>query len=129
VVVFPRTFEKYSHMLQEDRIVIIRGTLQMREEETPKLLANSIEDIHQSGTPQTGEQAGTAGDPYVRLQLPADRPANMLLAQIREVLSRYPGEQKVIIRLADGRRIKASETVRPCHELFTALESITGKVR
>ncbi len=41
-LVFPRTFEKYQPLLQEDGIVVIQGKLSVREEEAPKLLAEKI---------------------------------------------------------------------------------------
>ncbi len=44
-LVFPRTFEKYQTLLQEDATVVISGRLSIREDEAPKLLAERIEGI------------------------------------------------------------------------------------
>ena len=55
----------------------------------------------------------------------------MALAQIKEILGRYPGEKQVVIKLADGRRMRAVERVSSCKELYSDLYRITGngKVR
>jgi len=46
VVVFPNVYERFSHTLTEDNVVVIRGKLNFKEEEVPKLLADTIVEIH-----------------------------------------------------------------------------------
>ena len=46
-LVFPKVFEKYQPLLQEDGIVVISGRLSVREEEAPKLLAEKIVPMEQ----------------------------------------------------------------------------------
>ena len=41
-LVFPRVYERYQALLQEDAAVVVSGRLSVREEETPKLLAERI---------------------------------------------------------------------------------------
>ncbi len=41
-LVFPRVFEKYQPLLQMDSIVVVSGRISAREEESPKLLAETI---------------------------------------------------------------------------------------
>ena len=41
-LVFPRVYEKYQLLLQEDAAVVISGRISVREEESPKLLAERI---------------------------------------------------------------------------------------
>jgi len=45
VIVFPRTFEKYKTLLEEDEIVIIKGRVSIREEEQPKILCEDIKPL------------------------------------------------------------------------------------
>ncbi|MCB2293432.1 DNA polymerase III subunit alpha [Clostridium algoriphilum] len=45
VIVFPRTFEKYKSLLEEDEIVIIKGRVSIREEEQPKILCEDIKPL------------------------------------------------------------------------------------
>ncbi len=44
-LVFPRVYERYQPLLQEDEIVMMSGKLSIREEESPKLLADRIERL------------------------------------------------------------------------------------
>lgn len=42
VIVFPKTYESYKELLFEDSIVLVEGTLNIAEEDTPKLMSNKI---------------------------------------------------------------------------------------
>ncbi len=59
-LVFPRVYEKYQALLQEDEAVMIRGKISVREEEEPKLLADQVEPLEDwirkmaSGAPFAG---------------------------------------------------------------------------
>lgn len=44
-LVFPKILERYSHLLQEGDIVLVKGTLSLREDDEPKVLLNSVEPI------------------------------------------------------------------------------------
>ena len=44
-LVFPRVYEKYQTLLQEDAAVVISGKISVREEEAPKLLAERVTPI------------------------------------------------------------------------------------
>ncbi|MBX4258714.1 DNA polymerase III subunit alpha [Clostridium estertheticum] len=45
VIVFPKTFEKYKSLVEEDEIVIIKGRVSIREEEQPKILCEDIKPL------------------------------------------------------------------------------------
>ena len=45
VVIFPNTYERCAELLQEDRVVAIKGTLNFKEDEAPKVLADEVLDI------------------------------------------------------------------------------------
>ncbi len=45
IIVFPKIFNKYMQYINEDSIVLIYGTLNMAEEETPKIICNKIVPI------------------------------------------------------------------------------------
>ncbi|MGH4050667.1 MAG: DNA polymerase III subunit alpha [Clostridium sp.] len=45
VIVFPKTFEKYKSLLEEDEIVILKGRVSIREEEQPKILCEDIKPL------------------------------------------------------------------------------------
>ncbi len=45
VIVFPDTFQKYSSILQENRVLLIEGRISLKEDEAPKLMAQSITEL------------------------------------------------------------------------------------
>lgn len=119
VVVFPKTYENYSSKIKEDSIVVIRGRLQFRDDEQPKILASSIDDIEEYSSP-----AGR----NVYLTIPADRDINASLIKIRQVLMKYPGNEQVVIKLAaTGQRIRANEKVASCNGFYGEVYRIIGK--
>ncbi len=73
-LVFPRVFEKYQPLLQTDSIVVISGRLSVREEESPKLLAETIVPLTEwkkKGNSQGKEKRETRTD--AQLAAAADR--------------------------------------------------------
>ena len=56
-LVFPRVFEKYQALLQEDTAVVISGKISVREEEEPKLLAEKVTRL--ADWEKAGEPAGS----------------------------------------------------------------------
>lgn len=44
-IVFESTFNKYEQYLEEDKIILIEGRLSIREDEEPKIVAQSIKEI------------------------------------------------------------------------------------
>ena len=120
VVVFPGTYDQVRHVIDNDRIVVISGRLQMREEEQPKLLASDIVDID--------EYHIAEDDRDVYITIPKDKEIRETLSRISGILSEYPGKRKVMILLQKtGKRVMASQRVRPCSSLYAELRSVTGE--
>ena len=44
-LIFPRTYEKIGHEMQQDTVVLLSGRLSVREEEAPKLIVDTIEPL------------------------------------------------------------------------------------
>ena len=64
IVVFPNVYERLHQKIQEDRIVVVRGTLQFRDDEQPKILASDIQDIDEcSAAAETSKNGQAAGAP------------------------------------------------------------------
>ncbi len=68
VVIFPNVYEKCAELLQEDRVIAIKGTLNFKEDEAPTVLADEVLDIdraiEQGFTQRTrgGNRGGQRGD-------------------------------------------------------------------
>ena len=45
VIIFPKTFDKYKSLMEEDEIVIIKGRISIREEEQPKDICEEIQPL------------------------------------------------------------------------------------
>ncbi len=63
IIVFPNTYEKYSAELMDDKVLIIKGRLNFKEGEQPKIIADSIVSIDHWEEPvgsinQPGSQVG-----------------------------------------------------------------------
>ncbi|MGI6722203.1 MAG: DNA polymerase III subunit alpha [Anaerovoracaceae bacterium] len=100
VVVFPNVFEKYAHLLKEDAIIAVRGTINCREDEQPKLLADSINDVRKMET-----------RPLLKLRLQDEEQ----LTAVRRVLAETRGGTDVIIYLGK-KRFRAGRDLMVDHE-------------
>ncbi|MBQ9059992.1 MAG: hypothetical protein IJ128_02510, partial [Firmicutes bacterium] len=104
VVVFPNIYEKYSSLLEEDRIVAITGSINFKEGEVPKLLADRIVDLKELRA--TEEPEG-----LLKIRLPQGPPAMIqdMIRQISRVMKQYPGSLQTIVYLpADESHPKGS---------------------
>jgi DNA polymerase-3 subunit alpha len=99
VVAFPSVLERSPDAIGPDRIVIVRGRVDLRGREL-QIVANEVEELG-------GEDSsnGSDGKPVI-LELPADRCTNGLMGRLKEVLAGHPGDREVLLRLVseDGRR-------------------------
>ncbi len=62
-LVFPKVFERYQGMMAVDDLVILRGRLSIREEESPKLLVDKLTPLEQWQKEQEA-QSGHAKQPF-----------------------------------------------------------------
>lgn len=110
-MVFPRNFADYGHLLEDDRIVIVRGRVDNRDDQ-PKLKAQSFEVFD-------ADRAGSA--PPLRLDIRPDQLSNELIERLKQVLIKHEGESPVYIhlnadqavRLADGYCVDTSNGLIP----------------
>ncbi len=73
VVVFPNVYERYGSLVAEDKIVAIAGTVNFKEGEVPKLLADRITDIRELAG------SGTApADPFTASDTQNREPAGLV---------------------------------------------------
>lgn len=85
VIVFPKVFQLYAQLLQENRVLLIKGRVSIREDEPLKLIAESFAELartipaESSGTEpsRTGLASNRTGNLFVRVpvsQVPAPVP-------------------------------------------------------
>ncbi len=98
-MVFPRNFTDYGHLLEDDRVVIIRARVQKRDDEM-KLMVQAVEvfevERHASIVP-------------LNLEIRPDQLSDDLIAQLKEVLVQYAGESPVFIHLSGSQVIQLTD--------------------
>ncbi len=142
VVVFPNVYERCQANIDEDKVVVIRGRLDCKEGETPKLLAESVDDMdepEQSGgrdrnREQTWEQnrgGAPAGQGFVprgrlKVKIPPGRDQHRSLAILEHVFSQNPGDAEALIYLQDGKLIRNRRGVEPNVYMLRELNAELG---
>jgi DNA polymerase-3 subunit alpha len=147
VVVFPKTYESCQQFLEEDRIIMVKGTVNFKEEETPKILANRISLIEEQATIEEEDQERIANAPsqdrekaknnggnlseeeILKVKIPRASDRELEIRVIKDILRFYPGDCPVLIYVeATGNKFKATREfwVRPCDELIDKLASQVG---
>lgn len=106
VMLFPKIYERYSHMLQPETIVRVRGRISAKEDEMPKLLADSVSVVSaeeasgapaahspEAETPSTAEPAASKRTVFIRI---ADHNSAFSDA-LDALLDRFPGTDAAVL--------------------------------
>ena len=146
VVVFPNVYERCVNAIAEDRVVAVRGTLNFKEDEAPKILADEILDLEEAVNQGFSERNGRRGkesspamekreqnlgekaEGLVKVKVPADVDQKITLEQLRSVMERHRGNFQVLIYLPDGRTFRTERNlwVEPTENLKNQLIAISG---
>ncbi len=109
-LIFPKTYEKYRALLQNDALVLMQGRLSIREDEAPRLIPDHVmplEHIDPAELRQTARsEAPAAPEPAPRHEVERKlylKAANEAVRdQALEILSRTPGSIRVTFVMADS---------------------------
>ena len=122
VMFFPSAYQLVAPQLHEDRIVLVRGRLDRRED-VPKLVAMemTVPDL----------DAEEARGPVV-ISLPVARCVPPVVDRLKEVLSAHPGTVEVHLQLQSGGRTTVMRLddrlrVRPSPALFGDVKALLGQ--
>ena len=74
VLVFPKVYDRVGHLLSQDAAVLLTGRLSVREEESPKLLLDSVRPLGGGEAASRPAAAREGGRPQTLHQVPG-RPA------------------------------------------------------
>ena len=115
VIVFPNVYEKCAACLKEDNIVAVKGRLNFKEDEAPKVLADTVIDI------RAAAEAGST----VKIRIPQS--AEQGLVRVNEQIMKHRGDTPVII-YANGKtfRSKPDMWVNVSEEFKNAVIQIVG---
>ena len=122
VVVFPNVFERCQSAVVEDNVVVIKGKLNFKEGEMPKLLADSVVDMD-----EVREATAPAG-PMVKVRIPQDADEQRTLDDIDGIFKAHRGDVPALIYLKSGRIVRTGPGagVDPSQILRAELELIAG---
>ncbi len=122
IVVFPNVYERHREILAEDRIIVIKGTVNCKEEEEPKILADKIFAIEDYDT--------AIRKKHVKLRIPDTMDEEVALNDIKEILCCHPGDCPVLIYGAfSGKCFKVDTKlwVNPSEDFYREMEAFVGK--
>lgn len=123
IIVFPNVYERCQHLTAEDSIVVISGTLNFKEDEPPKILADSITSIKDYDPSReniridTGKSRSTANHQtknretvygsIMKIRLGNELTEEEDMDMIVDILKKYHGDTPVILYKPDGKAMKA----------------------
>ncbi len=95
-LVFPKVLASFSHLLKEGDMVLVKGTLSLREDEEPKVLLNSVEPLDEA-LKKTKEKKIL----YIRLK----SNEHDTFERIRRSLSPFSGDMEVRLFFEDTKKV------------------------
>ncbi|HRW37197.1 MAG TPA: DNA polymerase III subunit alpha [Aquihabitans sp.] len=97
VMVFPKTMADIGHLLADDAVLIVKGRIDKRDD-TPKFIAMDVEVF----------EGITDGAPPLYLKVSPHRVDARLVDELKAVLTRFPGEARVVLHLGE-QKLRLSE--------------------
>ncbi|MFN3217111.1 MAG: DNA polymerase III subunit alpha [Acidimicrobiales bacterium] len=118
VMVFPRTMQEIGYKLEDDKVVMIRGRLDKRDD-APKLICMEVELFD-------ADQASDA--PPLRVRVPSSGLRPQLVAALKSLLAEHPGDSEVFIHLGAEKVIRLPDdfSVDPQRGLVAELRVLLG---
>jgi DNA polymerase-3 subunit alpha len=143
VIVFPRTYERCSGILEEDNVLVVTGRLDMKEEGVPKLLAGKVSLLSEyrgkkpapasASAPKrsngrNGEQEKSVA--MIRLVIPETFEEGEGLLAFRDIAREYRGDMPVAVMVAStGNKYQLDYDlwVEPCEGFYRRVRDIFGE--
>ena len=101
VIVFPKVYERCVQSLMVDNIIVVKGTINFKEDEQPKLMAEKIIDLKAVEEVIPGKT--------LKINIPQDLNETQALQSLKEMLTAHKGDMPVIIKIErTGKKFKAS---------------------
>lgn len=122
VIVFPNVYDAAINLMQNDAVIVVKGTINFKEEEAPKILADKIFDIKDFN--------GDTISGVVKLFLPKETDETMALAAIRKIMIDHKGDTPVVITSEATRKkykTKSDLWVNPSNLFFDKIADVIGR--
>ncbi len=123
IIVFPKTYAMYSHLLQVDNVIYINGQITINDEQLPKIIANSIENVLSNEEYKKAPKK-TVGKLYLKVKSIDSK----VVTDIIDLLKEYSGDTEIVFfDEAQKKYIKASGVKITINEaILSALKMILG---
>jgi len=123
IVVFPTIYQKYRELLEEDKILRIKGRLDLKEDDK-KVIAQEVRLIDKEIVEKDSAPL------YIRL--PAESFSRQLIGDLKSILQTHPGPCPVFLQLSEGEKLTTLKlgtdfTIRPQGGLFAELKELLGE--
>ena len=118
-IVFPNVYEKFSHLITEENVIIIEGRVNISDDENGKIICESIRGINE---PEEEKK-------WLSVGIIIGKSNNIKTEDIIPILSKYPGNCPVYIKdIAGGVTFKADRKywIKPNDNIVSELGSIIG---
>ncbi|KAJ53194.1 DNA polymerase-3 subunit alpha [Clostridium tetanomorphum] len=99
VIIFPKTFNKYRDLIEEDSMIIIKGRVNIREGEQPKILCEDIEALLNEAH---SEQQYVCKKIYIRIE--KEKNINEVIKRIKPVCIQYKGNIPIYLYINETRK-------------------------
>ncbi|MBO3444664.1 DNA polymerase III subunit alpha [Clostridium sp. CCUG 7971] len=141
IIVFPQLLQRYNNILNEDNIIYVKGTLSIKEDESPKLIAREFKDINDKSefedsryksrnTYNNQNNSNSNNNSKLGLYLKIDSFNNKpLIDNIVDILKLYPGSENIFLYAQDSKQMYKYNglLVKTSEELIKKLEKILSK--
>lgn len=148
IVVFPNVYEKCANFTNVDSVIAVSGTINFKEDEAPKLLADNIMPLEEATVEklterqisfkkkenqfqrpaQQNQENQVQPEGMIKVKIPMNVNLNATLEQIKFTLQRHSGKAQVLIYLPDGKILKTDRDLwaEPSVALRNQLIAILG---
>lgn len=129
IIVFPKSYAKYSAELFEENAVCILGTVSDEDGEEPKILFRSLEPLRpdtDSAQPSVAEKKATPpARMFIKLPDLSDKRLNSLVRMV----SLHPGDCEIVVFDESAKKYVAftNGRISPSEDVIARLESIFSK--
>ena len=117
VIVFPPVYENFSHLLEVDKIVIIEGRLNTKEEEEPVIISNKISPLVNIKTEKL----------YIKI---SEGIEHSIFDKIKPILREHKGNTPVIVYFESNKLKTIADRrlwVKPNSQLLNTLKDKLGE--
>jgi DNA polymerase III subunit alpha len=152
VIVFPRTYTEFRHLLELDQVLLVSAKVSIRDGEEAKLIANSFIPVDESTL--TATQQMLSGGQWVTASMVSSEPSTLepetpsilhrgslsialkgkptqeMVARLREILTSTPGPKPVCLMVESGgqmRRIQTDYSVAATEGVMSAIAELVGR--